>query len=476
MIEVDRILAALRQDAGQIWRAALAAVTPGRLLPAAVQVTPAGLRLPDGHIWPLPPQGEVPVLAVGKAAVAMTAALAERLPGHRLGGWGVAPLTAATAVAGVRILPGGHPLPDERSVVATREILRWLETDLDPATGLVVLLSGGGSALLCLPAPGITLADKMATVRRLLTAGADIGELNCVRKHLSAVKGGRLAERLGTRPVLTLILSDVAGDPPDVIASGPTVADPTTYEDALNVLRRHRLLEKVPAGVRACLEKGSAGVHPESPKPAPAGAARVADRTAFGSGPTVHRLGQQQLLVIGNNRVACLAARDAAERQGYDSLLLSSELVGDTRECARFHQGIVREQLVSRSPGQAPLVIISGGETTVNVRGDGRGGRNQEFVLSWVRSLADWSTPVVVAAVGTDGRDGPTDAAGAMADNRSLARARQQGMDPDAYLDCNDSYTFFDGLQDLVRTGPTGTNVGDLRLVLIGSGPAPTSR
>jgi hydroxypyruvate reductase len=458
-------LSRLRRDAETIWTHALAAVTPRRLLPAVLAVEPGGVRLPDGDLWRLPARGEVPVLAAGKAAAEMAAALAGLLPRHGLRGRGVAPVDEATDVAGVRVMPGGHPLPDERSVAATREILAWLDTGLAPGEGLIFLLSGGGSALLCLPADGLTLADKTATVKLLLAAGADIRELNCVRKHLSAVKGGRLAERLGARPVLTLVLSDVVGDPPEVIASGPTVPDPTTYGDALDVLRRHGLLRRVPAGVRRHLEAGAAGSRPETPNPSADAAARVAGSA---TSPVMRRLGSQRLMIVGNGRAACAAAREEAARLGYTPLYLSSRLEGDTRECARVHQTIIHEALASWTPGQPPLAAISGGETTVNVTGDGRGGRNQEFVLSLVRPLAGWTRPVVAASVGTDGRDGPTDAAGAVADNLTLERAVRRKLNPDDFLARNDSYTFFAALDDLIRTGPTGTNVGDLRVVLIG--------
>jgi glycerate-2-kinase len=463
-------LSRLRQDAAAIWTHALAAVTPRHLLPAALQAEPGGLRLPDGSLWRLPDRGKVPVLAVGKAAVEMTAALARLLSHPGLRGRGVAPVDTATDVAGVRVMPGGHPLPDERSVAGTREILAWLDTGLAPGEGLIILLSGGGSALLSLPADGVSLAEKTATVRLLLAAGADIRELNCVRKHLSAVKGGRLAERLGARPVLTLVLSDVVGDPPAVIASGPTVPDPTTYADALAVLRRHGLFRRVRASVRRHLEEGAAGSRPETPKP-PAGDAGT-DLMTDASLPAVFRLGRQRLIIVGNGRMACAAARAEAARRGYTSIYLSSRLEGDTRECARVHETVIDEVLASWSPGQPPVAVISGGETTVHVTGGGRGGRNQEFVLSLVRPLAGWTRPVVAAAVGTDGRDGPTDAAGAVADNATLDRAARQGLDPDDFLARNDSYTFFDVMDGLIHTGPTGTNVGDLRLALIdGSTP-----
>ncbi|MBI1899276.1 MAG: DUF4147 domain-containing protein, partial [Acidobacteria bacterium] len=272
---------------------------------------------------------------------------------------------------------------------------------------------------------------------------------NCVRKHLSSIKGGRLAALAHPAAVLSLILSDVIGDKLDVIGSGPTAADWTTFDDALAILRRFDLADKVPASVRNHLEQGAAGAVPETPKP---GSPQL-DRT--------------QNLIVGSNYLALDAAAAAAKSLGYRTLVLSSMIEGETRDVAKVHCAIAKEIQSSGRPLRAPACVISGGETTVTVRGSGKGGRNQEFVLAGAIDIAGLDG-VVILSGGTDGNDGPTDAAGAVAGGSTLARAKAKGLDARAFLDNNDSYRFFDPLGGLIRTGPTGTNVMDVRLALVG--------
>jgi hydroxypyruvate reductase len=313
---------------------------------------------------------------------------------------------------------------------------------------LVVLLSGGGSALMALPADGITLAEKQLAAKRLMEAGADIYELNTVRKHLSAIKGGQLAAAC-PGAVLTLAISDVVGDDLSVIASGPTVADDSTYADAEAVLARRGLADAL-VPVRARLTIGARGEHPETPKTGDPRLRRAVAR------------------VIGRQRGAIDGARRAAESLGYHVHVLETPVTGEARVAGAAHLAVIAEA-AARLPH--PLCVVSAGETTVTVTGRGRGGRNQEFAFAVAEAIDAASThlrwPVAVASIGTDGIDGPTDAAGAIVDTQTLPRARAAGLTPRAYLDDNDTYTFFDWLGDLVRTGPTSTNVGDLQVVLI---------
>ncbi len=443
-------LSRMRKDAARIWTAAIEAVRPARLMADRLRREGDRLVVADRLEWPVDPQRGY-VLGIGKAAADMVAGLADVMGDWPLEGIILTKDGHGRPVPGCRMLEAAHPLPDQRGEAAAREVLHWLRTGLPPGAPLVVALSGGGSALFCLPAEGITLADKIAVNDLLLSCGADIREINAIRKHLSAVKGGQLARLVGSRPVLTLVISDVVGDPLDAIASGPTVPDPTTFADALAVLDRYDLRHRVPPAVRQRLEKGSDRQLEETVKP----------------GDPVFE--NKRTVVLGNNFVACEAAAGEAEARGYTPVVLSSLMDGDTAACARFHQALVREAVRSGHPAAAPVCVISGGETTVTVTGDGRGGRNQEYVLHWVRMLAELEAPVVVASVGTDGTDGPTDAAGALADNETGGRAGAAGLDPVEFLADNDSFHFFDALDDLIRTGPTGTNVMDVRLHLVGT-------
>jgi glycerate 2-kinase len=356
----------------------------------------------------------------------------------------------------VRWVEAGHPIPDERGRAAAEEILRLVESaGVDDL--VICVISGGGSALLPLPVPGVSLAEKQAVTRLLLEAGATINELNAVRKHLSALKGGQLARAAAPAPVVALLLSDVIGDPLDVIASGPTAPDPTTFADALAVLDRFRLRERVPESARHHLEAGAAGAVPETPKPGDPVFAAVTNR------------------VIGNNGLVVEAALDAARRLGYPPLLLTRQLQGEAREVARVVAAVLGEAAGSGQPVGPPACLVAAGETTVTVRGPGKGGRCQEFCLALAPAVA--ALPgIVVLAAGTDGSDGPTDAAGALVDWTSIERARAAGLDPRAALAANDAYHFFATLGDLVVTGPTGTNLLDLYLALVASPDGWTSR
>jgi glycerate 2-kinase len=338
----------------------------------------------------------------------------------------------------------GHPLPTAASEDAGRRALA-LADSVRPDETLLVLVSGGASALLAVPADGVTLDDKRLTTNQLLRAGADIYALNTVRKHLSAIKGGWLAAR--TKGLCrTLVISDVVGDDLSVIASGPTVADASTFDDALDVLNRFGGPAAFPAAVVERLRRGAAGAIDDTPSP---GDPRLARTTTT---------------VIGSRRDAMAGAAEEAARHGYRVIRIDDAVTGEARSVAVPH---LQRALPLADSGPRPVCILSSGETTVHVTGSGKGGRNQELALAATPLLATVDAPVALASVGTDGVDGPTDAAGAIVDRTTLSRASAAGLPPDRFLSDNNAYAFFHALGDLIHTGPTGTNVGDLQVILL---------
>jgi hydroxypyruvate reductase len=314
---------------------------------------------------------------------------------------------------------------------------------------VICIISGGGSALLAAPAGDISLKDKQEVTQLLLDSGATIHEMNTVRKHLSRVKGGGLARLAHPATVVSLILSDVIGDDLDVIASGPTVPDSSTFQHAEQILHTYNIWDRIPIAVQKHMEKGVKGEIEETPKP----------------GDTAFQKDSWEL--VGTNLQALTAARREAERLGYHTIILSGMIEGETGEVAKVHTAIAKESARSGNPLSPPLCLLSGGETTVTIKGKGKGGRNQEFVLAAALAIEGEKNMVVLSG-GTDGTDGPTDAAGAIADGDTLTRARAKGLDPWDHLQRNDSYPFFESLDDLLMTGPTRTNVMDVRIMLIG--------
>ena len=418
-------------------RAALDAVDAGALVRRAAVEPSVARALNDA--------AAVHVIAAGKAAsVMLDACVSYGVTARTM--LGIGPAGSPAPPAGTEWHTGGHPLPTAGSVEGARRAIE-LAGRVRVDELLLVLLSGGGSALMSLPAAGVTLEEKQQTVRRLLEAGADIHELNTVRKHLSGIKGGLLAAACAGR-TLTLAVSDVVGDDLSVIASGPTVADPSSYADALAVLARRGGDAAFPAPVVRRLRAGAAGELPETPV---AGDARLARATAA---------------VIGPQRGAVDGARQAAAARGYAVSVVDEPVTGEARDAARAH--VTRAARAAAGLAR-PACVIAAGETTVTVSGKGKGGRNQEFTFAAARALQPLGEAAVVASVGTDGIDGPTDAAGAIGDSTTFARARAAGIDdPDSYLRDNNTYAFFDRLGDLIRTGPTRTNVGDIQIVLVG--------
>jgi glycerate 2-kinase len=426
----------LRESARAVFDAAL---TAGDVRPL-VQRALVGLRLP--------PRGRVVVVGAGKASGAMAAAAEETL-GDRITDGAVAVKDGHLALTRrVRLLEAGHPVPDERGAAAARAI-HDLARSAGPDDLLLVLISGGGSALTPAPAPPITLAEKQALTRLLLRAGANINQLNAVRKHCSILKGGQLARAAGPARVHALLLSDVIGDPLDVIASGPTAPDESTYGDALGILDRFGIAGQVAPAIIGRLEQGRRGEIPETPKP---------------GDPLFERVSNT---MIGNNRLVIEAAMERARGLGLTPHLLTRTLEGEAREVAARFVARAREIRAGAGLVRAPCCLIAGGETTVTVRGQGSGGRCQEFALAAAIEMVGL-TDVVVLAAGTDGSDGPTTAAGAIADGESAARARAIGVDLAARLADNDANPALAALGDLIVTGPSNTNLLDLYLVVVG--------
>ena len=427
-----------RHHALTILRAALAAADPAAAVARHVSVKDAILRA-GRRRYRLDQFENIFVVGAGKAGAAMGRAV-EGLVGRRITE-GLINVKYGD-VAGLRRIElnhSSHPIPDGNGVRGAMRIAD-LARRAGPRDLVICLISGGASALLPLPMPPVTLEDKQQLTQLLLESGATIHEINCVRKHLSKVKGGQLARLAHPATVVTLILSDVIGDDLDVIGSGPTVPDRSTFADAAAILDKYKLSKKVPRETASLIRRADN----ETPKP---------------GDPVFERV---QNLIVGSNRLAVDAAAKQARELGYRTVILSSYIEGETREIAKMHAAIAKEIVASGHPVRPPACLISGGETTVTIRGQGLGGRNQEFALSAAIEIAGLRGITILSA-GTDGTDGPTDAAGAIATGETLRR----GPDARKYLAENDSYRYFDSLGDLIRTGPTGTNVMDIRLVLV---------
>jgi glycerate 2-kinase len=409
---------------------------------AAVNAAQASKCVP-AHL-PAPPKGRTVVVGAGKAAAAMARAVEEHWRGD-LSGLVVTRYGHAVQCRRIEVVEAAHPVPDAAGERAARRILAAVQ-GLTADDLVLCLMSGGASALLSLPAPGLTLEDKQAANRALLRSGATIAEMNCVRKHLSAIKGGRLAAASAPAPVVTLMISDVPGDDPSIVGSGPTVADPTTFADASAILEKYRITEipRVSDYLRAAQD--------ETPKPG--------DR----------RLAGTKLATIATPQMSLEAAAAIAHNQGIKPVILSDSIEGEARDVALVHAGIARQVAKHGQPARPPCVLLSGGETTVTVRGTGRGGRNAEFLLALAIALE--SHPGIYAMAGdTDGIDGTEDNAGALLAPDTLERAAALRVNARAHLANNDGYGFFSSLGDLVVTGPTLTNVNDFRAVLIAPPP-----
>lgn len=436
----------LRKDAVSIFEAGVRAVEPENAVKRHLMLKNGVLQV-NGSRYELSGFENIYVIGMGKAAAPMARAVEDILGDRITAGIINVKYGHTAALKKVKINEAAHPLPDEAGLEGAREIAALLgitgERDL-----VVFLISGGGSALLPLPAEGLTLEDKQNLTQSLLECGATIHEINVLRKHVSRVKGGRLARLACPSTLISLILSDVSGDDLDSIASGPTVPDRSTFGDCLEIIGKYGLEGKLSAGLVNYIERGEKGEAEETPKP---------------GDPAFERT---EKVIVGSNIAAALAAKERASELGYNSLILSTSIGGETAGAAKLHAAIAREVVSSGNPVDAPACIVSGGETTVTIRGKGKGGRNQEFALAAAVDI-DGLENVLVMSGGTDGTDGPTDAAGAIADGTTIERARKLGLDTNRHLGENDSYNFFKPLGDLLMTGPTNTNVMDLRVVLV---------
>ncbi|RLB78944.1 MAG: glycerate kinase [Deltaproteobacteria bacterium] len=444
-------LEVMRKEAREIFLSSIKAVDPyeavkralvvedGTLLVNSENGTERELRLVE--------YSNIYVVGGGKATAPMARAIEELLGDRISRGLINVKYGFTEPLQRIETVEAGHPLPDENGLVGTKRIIGILreasENDL-----VFSVISGGGSALLPLPAGDITLQEKQKVTQMLLDCGASIDEINAVRKHISLSKGGQMARAAYPATTINLMLSDVVGDRVDVIASGPFVPDVSTFRDALEVFKKYGI-QDLPKRVDRYLKEGQKGNIPETPK----------------QGDPVFR--KVSNIIVGSNIIALRAAEKRARHLGYNTLILSSMIEGETKDVARVHSAITKEILKSGLPVRPPACIISGGETTVTINGSGKGGRNQEFCLAAAMDLRDLPHRVVILSGGTDGNDGPTDAAGGIVDPYTLRKATATGLDPLSYLHDNDAYHFLAATGDLLVTGPTRTNVMDVHLILV---------
>lgn len=436
----------LRKDIREIFDCGVLAVDPGEGIKRYVSLNNNILAVGEKS-YDLREIKDIYVVGAGKGAASMGKAL-EDILGDRIKDGVINVKYGYTAdLKRIRLNEAGHPIPDEKGMKGAREIIDLLkktgEDDL-----VICLITGGASALLPLPAEGISLKDKQLITDLLLRCGASIREINSIRKHISGIKGGNMARAAYPSRLITLILSDVIGDIIDIIGSGPTVHDNSTYSDCMEIFKNYDLTEDIPASIIRQMERGINREIEETPS---------ADDPIFS---------WYQNIIIGGNILTLKASLEKANSLGYNALILSSFIEGETADVAKVHAAIAKEIISSGSPLSPPACVISGGETTVTIHGEGKGGRNQEFVLAAAIEI-DGLNNVVILSGGTDGTDGPTDAAGAIADGSTAGKAKKMGLDPYNYLRNNDSYHFFQKTKDLLITGPTNTNVMDLRVVLV---------
>jgi len=448
---IPKELKKIRSDAKEIFKSCLVPVDPYDSVRRFIGMEGDKLLMgPEGgsiEVLDLGKYERIALVGAGKATAPMARAIEELLGDRLMEGMINVKYGFTDKLRITQIMEAGHPVPDQNGMDGTGKILEFLgsagEKDL-----IFSLISGGGSALLPKPSGRITLSEKQELTRSLLACGASIDEINAVRKHISLAKGGQMARAAYPATVINLMLSDVVGDKTDVIASGPFVPDKSTFQDVLDIFRKYKLTD-IPSSITDYLKAGIEGRMPETPKQGD----EIFER--------VHNL------IVGSNILACEAAEEKARKLGYNTLILSSMVEGETREVALVHSAVAKEILKTGRPLQPPACIISGGETTVTIRGDGLGGRNQEFGLAAALDIMDIPPRVVILSGGTDGNDGPTDAAGALVDPLTVKRGQEAGLNAFDHLNNNDAYHYFEKTGDLLMTGPTNTNVMDVRFVLV---------
>ena len=450
-VEKSDLLKGMREEAEGLFQAAINRVNPYEAVKQFVRLKGTKLILGQVEQQKIDLEMEafrrIFIVGGGKATAPMARAM-EDLLGERINGGVINVKYGFTdKLSFTEIVEAGHPLPDQNGVAGTGKIIDLLK-EMGDKDLLFSLISGGGSALLPQPAGHISLEEKQAVTKGLLECGASIDEINAIRKHISSSKGGQMARSAFPATTVNLMLSDVVGDKMDVIASGPFVPDPSTFEEAMEIVEKYQLKD-LPDSIRAYLKSGVEHGVPETPKMGDP----ILDR--------VHNF------IIGSNILALEAAKAAAQSLGYQTLLLSSSIEGETKDVALVHAAIAREILSTGNPVSPPACIISGGETTVTIKGAGLGGRNQEFCLAAAMALRDLPPRVVILSGGTDGNDGPTPAAGAVVDPLTVRKGEEMGMSAGEYLANNDAYHYFKKTDQLLMTGPTKTNVMDVRLILI---------
>jgi glycerate 2-kinase len=441
----------MKRMARAIFSKALTAVDPSNILKDRIRIQKDRLSIKmegdSEKVFDLNAFDKIFVVGSGKASSAMAQAIEEIFGDRLTKGVITTKYGHLLPLKKIKIIEAGHPIPDQKGYEGAKKIQRMLK-ESGPKDLVIFLLSGGGSALLPFPAGHIGLKEKQEVTQLLLDCGADIKEINTIRKHISMIKGGWLAKWAYPSTVFGFILSDVVGDQLDVIGSGPTVPDHSTFEEAWEILKKYDLLKEISLSIQKHLQSGKEGKVEETPKPG-----EVVFEKVYNS-------------LIGSNILALLEAKKEAESLGLNTVILSSSIEGETREAARFHTAVAKEVISSENPIPRPACILSGGETTVTIKGNGLGGRNQEFVLAGALEI-NGIEKVVILSGGTDGSDGPTDATGALADHTTVQRAETMGLNPKVYLKNNDAYSFFKKLGDLLITGPTHTNVMDVRILLV---------
>jgi len=435
----------LRSDVLRVIQQAIESVNPENAIRKHMSIETEVLHIGDERI-DLKDYVNINVIGAGKASPAMGLAVEEVLGEKLKGGVICTKYGSGVRLSKMEVVEASHPIPDERSVLGAQKTLDKVRS-YDSNDLVICLISGGASAIWCLPAGKITLKEKVQATEALLDSGADIHEINTVRKHISMIKGGHLARAIYPNRLISLALSDVVGDKFTSIGSGPTTADPTTYQQAINVLNKYSLFSRIPQSVLEHLKAGVKCEIRETPKP---------------EDPIFERNIE---CIIGSNKLALRTAEETARHLGYNTAILSSELTGEARFVGKKLAGEIKKIYLEKNPVAPPAMLLCGGETTVTVKGDGKGGRNQELVLSAALELKGFKS-ILVASIGTDGIDGPTDAAGAFADGSTVGRGEELGLDAVEYLERNNSYEYFNRLGELIYIGPTGTNVMDIQVLI----------